>query len=541
MAKGEKKKMKKTGISKNTITMIAVIATVVILVGGLLAVIFFMPTCADPNEETVTAATYPTDANGNEYAVDAKGNKIENDEGVARDNNGKIVVDGVVEITNQGPLEVTKIEIENESGSFTVLSETPTETTTDAEGNESESTQQTVYTLVGFEDAQLQNGQAESIANQASNMATTRIIDIKGENLEDYGLDDPRAKVTTTFADGTVVKMDIGDDAPDSAGTYIKYTDGKEVYLTDVDLVNSFFFSPLDLLSLDITDSATTEENAEIESMTLSGSNFPKNVTIKPNDDETCGAFYKMTAPKEQFVNVIEGEDVTGGIRGLYATKVVYYHPSSDQLKKVGLNSPAAKIEAKYADVTYKLSATAADSDGNVYLCNHDTNIVYQIAASSVPWAESSYEALKYEYVAKPIQEKLSSIEVTADGKTYKFGIEKVTNTDDDGNEVTSYKITYGDEQLNESRFSTFFDNLTNVQHSGLAEDQKAQGKAVLTVKYNYNNGKESDTISYYQGENRKMLAVTNGASDCYVFETYTDKIIADVAKVASGGTVTAI
>lgn len=540
-AKKQKDKKEKKGISNNTKTLIAVIAAVILLVGGLLAMIFFMPNCGDPNAEYPVETTYPTDADGREYAVDAQGNKIDDDEGVSRDSDGKIVSDGIVTITDQGPLLVTKVEVENESGSFTILSETPTETVTDEDGNETTQTTTTIYTLVGFEDAELMTGQPNLVANEASNMATTKIIDVSGKNLADYGLDEPRAKVTTTFNDGSVVKMDIGNDAPSNLGTYIKYSDKDRVYLTDTDSVEAFLFSVLDLLSTEVTDAAQTEDTAEIESLTLSGSNFPDEVTMVPNDDETCAAYYKMTAPREQFVNVVNGTSVKGGIRGLMATSVVCYHPSSDQLSKYGLSKPNAKVDATYSDASYTLSASAVDENGDVYLYNHDSNIIYLISSTRVPWATTSYEELKYEYVLKPVQDTLSSIEITADGETYKFELEKVTKTDDEGNETSSTKITCGDKTLAESRFSTFFDNLTNVQRNGNGEGESASGEAVLTVKYNYNNGKASDTVSYYTAGNRKMLAQINGESDTYVFETYTNKIIADAPKLASGGTVTAI
>ncbi len=538
MAKSEKNKKK---MSKNTKTLIAVIAAVVILVGAMLAVVFLMPTCQGGDENEMTEATYPTDDSGKQYAVDAKGNKIDDDEGVLRDDKGNIISDGIVEITNQGPLLVTKIEIENESGSYTVLCDTPTEKTTDEDGNETTKTDETVYTLVGFENAELQGDQMSSVANRASNMETISIIDKNGENLADYGLDEPRAKVKTTFSDGKTVNVSIGNDAPDNQGTYIMYGDKKTVYMIDVEAASVFLFSPLDLLSKEITDAAETEESAEIESVTLSGKIYPEAVTIVPNDDETCQAYYKMTEPKEQFVNVTNGQEILGGIRGLYATGVVAYHPSKERLAKLGLDEPEARLKAKYSDAEYSLIASKPDGDGNVNLYNEKTKIAYKLEADSVAWVSSGYEKLKYEYVLKPVEEKLSAIEISAGGKSYKFDLEQKTTTDDEGNEQSSMKISCGGKTLTESRFSTFFDNLVNVQRSDSAEDEKPVGEAVMTVKYSYSNGKDDDTVSYYKAENRKMLAVINGSSDSHVFETYTSKIIEDAAKAAEGGNVTPI
>ena len=114
-----------------------------------------------------------------------------------------------------------------------------------------------------------------------------------------------------------------------------------------------------------------------------------------PNDDETCSAHYKLTKPEERFVNVVNGDNVKGSVRGLSALSVVAYHPSKDQLSKYGLSKPAATVEAEFNDNSYKLSASKADDSGNVYVYNHDTNIVYQVSDTKVAWATTSYEDLK--------------------------------------------------------------------------------------------------------------------------------------------------
>lgn len=536
----------KKHLSKNTKALTVVIIAIVLLGGILALIVFCMPTLHNPNKQPLPIeSTYPTDANGREYAVDLKGNKIENDLGVSRDKDGKIISDGVIEITNKGPLAVSKIQIQNESGSYTILSKTPTEETTDAQGNKTSKTKETVYTLIGFENEPLQSEQVSSIANQASNIKTKAIVDIKGENLKDYGLDEPRSKVVTTFTDYTFVAIDIGNDAPDNLGTYIKYPDKKGVYLVKAESLNNLMLSTLDLLDRNITNSSNSEKDTDIKELKLSGQYFPDPVTIVPNDDKTCDAYYKMTTPKKQFVSVTNGSKAISAIRGLISNGVVCYHPNSKQLSQYGLSNPAVKLQAKYNDTSYNLSASTPQKTETendiIYIYNHDKKIVYKTSSSTVPWAGSNYNDLRYEYIARPIQNKLSSIEITSGGKTYRFSLEQIKKTDNKGNETTSTKIMCNHQKITESKFGTYFDNLTMVQRSGNAENKDVRGAATLIVKYNYNNGKSPDTIKYFKADNKKMLAQVNGETDSYVFETYTSKIISDTPKIARNKTVTPI
>lgn len=516
-------------MKKSTRNILIAVCAVVILV-GILLLVTLVPWGGDSDTD-ITTSTYPTDENGEQYATDAMGNKIPSE----KDKNGNILSAGIVTLADQGPLNLEKVEVQNGSGSFTVLAETQTTQATNAQGEEEEQTGTTVYTLVGFEDQQLLSGQPEAIANDASNMKTTRIIDIKGANPGNYGLDDPRATVTATFADGTVITYRVGDEAPAELGVYLQCNDDKAIYLVATDAVDSFLFSPLDLLSKEITTAGESEESSEIETMTLSGTNYPKPVTIVPNDDETNSAYYKMTTPVEQPVSVEKGSEVMGGIRGLSADAVKAVNPTDEQLQNFGLKTPAATVRAVYSDTTITLSASTPDDDGNVYLTSSDKNMIYQLSADMVPWAKYTYEDLRYEYILKPNLDFLSEIAITADGETYTFSIAKEEKEDEEGNVTQETTVKCGGKTISSAYFNTFFENLTSVQRQSNADGVQASGGAVLVVKYTYNNGKTADTVSYYNAGSRKVLVNTNGTADSVVYETYTNKMIADTPVIAQG------
>ena len=512
-------------MKKTTRNIIIAAAAVAVLVG-----VFFLVQLIPSSNSGSTGPTYPTDENGEQYATDAKGNKIPSE----KDTDGNILSAGVVELENKGPLKLKQIDVENESGTFSILAETPK--TTGSGDTDATGTSSTKYTLVGFEDEALFSGQPEAIANDAANMTTTQIIDITGKNPEEYGLDKPRAVVTATFEDGSKSTYKVGNAAPAELGTYLQFGDDKAIYLVANDSVDSFLFSPLDLISKEITTAAQDEDNSEIKTLTLTGTNFPDKIVMEPNDDETNDAYYKMTAPKTQPVNVTNGSSVTGAIRGLSADKVAAVNPSGKQLKTFGLDKPAAVAQAVYPDTTIKLSASKADGDGNVYLMVSGKDIVYQIASSKVPWATMDYDSLVYEYVSKPKLDFIGSVDFSASGKNYTFKVTKEEKKDDTtGSTTTEYGVTCGKTKVKSSYFETFFDSLTSVQRDSSAGSLKASGKPLLTVTYHYNNGKSDDTLKFYDAGSRKILVEKNGSPDCVIFETYTNKIISDLPTIAAG------
>lgn len=514
-------------MKKNTKKLIIVAASVVALLGVILLLVFFLPTGG--GDDDVTGATFPTDENGNEYATDSKGNKIP----AATDENGKVLSYGAEVLTARDLFDIKTIVVENEGGTLEIAGEATKEMATDAEtGEDTELTDSMAYTIVGFEEYEIANTTASAIASSVANMSSTQIIDINGENPKDYGLDSPRATVTAKYGTGDTDTIYVGNEAPASVGTYIMVNDSKTIYLVDTSTVENFFLTINDMLDTNITDAASTEDNAEFKSVTISGAGIGDTINLVPNDDETNEASYKMTSPVTGPVDITEGSNIFGGIRGLMGDSVAAVNPSADKLKELGLSEPHARIKAVYPDVTYELSVSKPDDESNVYIMLSGRDIVYKIASSKVLWAETSLEKLTYSYVLKPVMDYVKTVSITADGKTYSFDLSKKTVTDDEGNETQETVVKCGSAEITSSYFQTFYDKLTFVEREGTLDESR--GEELLKVTFKYNNGKADETVTYYKTSSRKVLAVTSSSDDGYVYETYVNDIIEGAKKVAN-------
>mgnify|MGYP001144500620 FL=1 len=406
-------------MKKNTKILIIVCAAALIL-AGLMCLLIFLP---KGDGSSSGAATYDegvkmsvtTDKDGVHQA------QIQtNDKGEIDNNSYGTLMDYI-------PAKISKIHLENKKGTLDIKSYTPT----DKNGK----TSATQYTIVGYEDFDLQGGIADNIANNAASIDFTKVMTLDGSKLADYGLDKPRDTVTVTYTDKTKAIIYVGDDAPQNAGTYIKFGSNDTVYLVAKDSVSAFDYGLTDLISLTINDAASDNDNSQASSIEISGSNFSNTITLKPNSDNKNSASYVMTSPVECYANEKESSLVAGGIRGLYALTVKMVNPSSSQLSSVGLSNPYAKLKAVYPDTTVSLRASKPDGDGNVCLMKEGGNIVYTISAEKVPWVKTSYDSLVNEYVLYPKMSALSEVSVNDGKNTYTFSLSTAqkTKTDDNG------------------------------------------------------------------------------------------------------------
>lgn len=428
------------------------------------------------------------------------------------------------------PADISTINVENEGGTFEITSETPTEQSgeTDPDTGEAvETTLTTVYTLVGYEDFEMQSGVPDEIASVCSTLSYSAVVATDAsKSLEDWGLDEPRSIVTVTFDDDTKAVIKVGADAPQGLGTYVMFGTGNAVYLCDADTVSALLFKVSDLMSLTITDSSSETGETDATQITLKGTAFENEIVLKPNTDlDHIQNSYIITAPEENYADDSAASLVTGAVLGLYADSVEMVNPSDAQLKKLGLSAPYAQVIAKYAGSTENLIASKPDSDGNVYVMNNGKKVVYKMAASNLGWVTTKYDDLVSPYVLYNKYSSLSGITVTAGDKTYDFKVTTTVTTSDDETETTDTVATYKGRELDQGNFETFYRNISMLTKLDLSA-KSPSGSPALSVKYSYESGRTADTIAFYKDSATKYTVTVNGKAKGTVNASYVEKLI---------------
>ncbi len=489
-------------MKKTTKTMIIAIVSVVLLVGIFLLVYFVVPTSSE--EDTTSEFT-------EEY-----------------------------NLISHIPAEIEKIEVDNEYGKFTLLSETPTTESVAEDGTTSTYTEETIYTLEGYEDMELLTGAPDTVANDCASLTSTKIVD-DGTKKSDFGFDEPRAVVKVTYNTGDTATIRVGSDASSDLGAYVMVDGDNNVYLVDSDAADGYLYGAMDMLTTEIGFAASDDSGNVFTKMVFGGSLFGgEEISLEYSDYEAFSESYVITSPDNTLANEGTVTYMVNNVRNLTAEKVIAVNVDEEKIKEYGLDNPYVTVEAEYPDLSVSYKVTAPDEDNMLYLLSD--GIIYQMDAASITWVNYTYDEMLPTNVMSPKLSGVDKITVETTDKKYEFEISTETTVTQDSDtdvETTVTTVTYNGETLDESNFNVFYQNLTSAERSGTDEIPKDK-KAVLTVTYEFSDGKTGSAV-YYEAENRKCPVLINDTLSGLAFESYVTTITSDVAKVASGETVASV
>ena len=487
-------------------TLLIVIIAAVVLVGVML-VLIFLP----KGDGSQSGAASVDEGVKIELSTDDKGM---HQAIIGRDAFGNVEHNSSGTLLEYVPADIEKIHVENTAGSFDITAATP----------EGEATE---YTLVGFEEFDIQSGVPDRIANAASTLGFSMVA---GEDKggSEFGFDNPRSVVNVTYTDGTTAVITVGNDAPQSKGTYVKFGDGKDIFLADTETVSVFDFGVTDLIGKTITESAsnTDAENAQFSLIEVKVGG--ESIALEPYAGSKYQTHYWMTSPKKCFAGEMEASRIEGGIRGLYADKVVMVNPSDGQIADLGLSHAA--LHAEYPDVSVNLRASAPDGDGNIYLMVEGRNVIYQLAADKAAWADTSVEKLKGDYALNPKLTALKGLKIN--DRDFTLSSRESHKTDDAGNETTSTVTTVfeGKDEIQIESFQGFYDEVSMIALAD-SNEESTSGSPALTLHYTFDDD-TSDTVEFYAAGDSKYVVTVNGDIMGHARKSDVTRVLEDLEKV---------
>lgn len=487
----------------------------------------------------LNSAPYPEGSDDPGYA-EAKGTATVDEAGmheliIDTDSKGEPVQNGSGTLLSYIPAQLKSVTVKNRNGEFTIQAHT----------NDGEATE---YVLEGYEDFELRTGKPDDVANDACDLTFSTVAGTV-MNISDFGLDRPRATADITFTDGTSARVRVGDNAPSSAGVYVAFGTNDTVYLVTSDAVDSFFYTPIDFISLTVTPGADTAGNAVFKTLTISGTRYPKQIVMKPNTDASVNYSYIVTSPRTMYAHPVTSSDIAGSIRDLYAEEIAAVNSEGKSsiafLAPYGLGGDSyAEVLAEYPDCTIRLRSSKPDDKGYVYLINasdaeNGSRVIYKIQAGALGWVTSSLEDLYPDTILSVSRTALSSITLTAGGKGRTIDVqthtETVENTEGETEEVTVTEAYFNDKLLESEDFSTLFQNLTDLQNTG--DYNGAAGDPLLEIRYTYSTGREPDVIVIYDSDSKLSPVYINGAKAGSVDKSDAADIIDIIEDIAEGRT----
>jgi hypothetical protein len=198
---------------------------------------------------------------------------------------------------------------------------------------------------------------ATGITNVLGQMQIVRVIDENPADLKDYGLDAPRIQVDFK-ADGgkTTGHLTVGGKTTTGGDLYVKRNDEKRVLL-----VAQYEETALNKSTFDLRDKAVVKfDRSKVDGVDIVADG--KSVAFAK-----VGTDWKLTAPLAARADFSAVEALVGQVENAQMKSIVSSAPTPADLKKYGLDKPAAAVNVHLGSARATLQVGAKADDTTVY------------------------------------------------------------------------------------------------------------------------------------------------------------------------------
>ena len=437
--------------------------------------------------------------------------------------------------------DVQSMQVKNKNGGFVIVPKTTTESA--ASGT---SSTHTTYTVQGLEGLPLYETAAENVVKDGFSLVASKNVG-SVSSLKDYGLDNPTAEVQVNFKDGTSFDYLLGNEAAGSDGYYMAGKDSDNVYVVSVD--GGMFNGVKDFLQKELyslTDASSGQETPAIDFISLNSTHLGEQLNITSKNSSVTVSDGKQSVS----VDDTQYSTLATAISTVTADEVTAIHPTAEQIKQYGLDTPSMTLSFTADKHSHTLKAGNTEN-GMRYIMADNIDAIFGIKEETASiWATATLFSLRSKFVQIPNIIDVSGLDVTADSKTYTFEKARTKNTSKstEDSEVYDYTVTCNGKAVTyEPNFQKYYQNVVAVQ---LLEEANADsdgvanamnGQPAYTVRFRfYDAAKKPVTVQYYIVGDRRYLAVVDNVPLGLVTETNVTGLIADTATVAENGVVQA-
>lgn len=442
--------------------------------------------------------------------------------------------------------EVLSVTVSNPAGSYTFTRQTRTLSETSGE--------EYYWTSAELKGVPPDDSVVRSFIANLASLPASRTVEENAADLAKYGLDTPKATAELRFDDGTGIKMRFGIQNPaDSESVYFCDEDGK------VSLVN--YQAALPALSdvkrfakLTLTEAYSSSENNELEYLGITRPDLEAPVEIRymselaelsGDDDHIISTFntHRFTSPITAEVDAESGKSVCYGVYGLTMSACEYLEQTEENMKACGLDELRATVRFKYGGREYELKIggvreAVRDEEGSViyaagyYAVLNGYSGIYSIAREKAPWVTLQINDVISRRPLSPYIYSVESVEVALPNGSFKFDIDGVSKL-----------FSCGGKQLLGDEFRSYYQTLIGSVGEEIYTGE-VSGTPIASVTFNYKSdyfdvyGKRSDTLSYYESDDRKCVVALNGTPIFKVRSVYVDRLAENTDALLNGGKV---
>ena len=391
--------------------------------------------------------------------------------------------------------------------------------------------------IKGHEDLPLDIFNIFHILDVSGKLGSRGVITEEADNYSIFGLDPPQAQVYIQPQNGEAVSLFIGSSAPDG-GVYVKLGGSMQVNLASYSDVRLFLSGFLELIDTSITPSVRKNQSgAFIFEKIILGGRVREEISIT-NSAPVNDVFAHIASPYQIIIPVnipvsIEKTSVIESLFGLKAGRAAAVLSDDvitrrEELNRYGLSQPWSTAEAAGSGADFRILVSKPDGAGKVNILREGTTLIYEAAASNLPWLEVSYFELMDRMVFIPFIDNVASVEIKTPERSITFSL---------STEGGALSVNAGSVDIDVGNFRAFYQTLVGTRYDEYSDISAISlPPPFLEIIYNYRSrGISTDIVSFHQASSRRVLTSLNHSRPFFTHSVYTDKILSDLDLVLAG------
>jgi hypothetical protein len=418
---------------------------------------------------------------------------------------------------------VASVRVKNAAGEFTVTAGEPP-------------------VLDGYNEYVSDNYPLSRIISASRALYSRETVTENPENPALFGLDAPQAEVTVQPVKGERVVIYVGNTAPDGYSTYVSREGSPAVYLANSSDTENYLKKITDFFNLEISPAGEQADGGMpvFERIVLGGTvRGGQDVVVYKIEEEedarrvVANPLRVSSGEVDAGLNMDKGWNALSPVFGLSADRVAAV-AGERELAQYGLDRPYSTVGVGgtlgQGLGGFSISVSKPDAAGNVYIRRGGSDLVYEAAASKLPWLELGWFDLMNRMIILPFIDSVARVEVGAPERTVTFTL---------SGEEDELKVNADGKDLDTSYFRTYYQTLLFASYDEYtSETIPAGAKPFLEIRYHYRNETPPDTVSFYATGSRRVLTSFNGGKPFYTHSVYTDRVLADLGSLLAGNRV---
>lgn len=438
---------------------------------------------------------------------------------------------------------IAKIHVVNVSGEYDIVPEAEK----DEDGN-------TVWTIDGLQGAPLLSDTIASAVKGIANVEAQQLVEENPAETDKYGLSDPQASVTISYADGTNYSFSYGNQTPtSSSAVYFLDSASDTVYTYKKSAVTPFSGDKFSFIETMVMPAQDNSGEEEIKSLTVERYDLEDPLIIEqiPTVEDEISVFaYQLTSPYTAYADLTDAPNFMNSLFSLEAQKAVWYGMEEKDYEASGLNDPTCTITLKTSKKTYKITlgkpvvSETSDENGNVSqkitgiygMCSEMPDVLYLFNYEDIPALSIDPQAVISELFLMPYIYSLDKVSYSdSEGRSFELGFETIPAETEDGEDTHNHFLN--GEPADEQQIKKMYQFLISAAGDELYFDEENGGQ-LAQITYTYSDkSRGEDVVTFYSSPtDRKVIININGENVFKAKQIYINQLYKNAENLLNGG-----